>query len=550
MMILLVDDEPFAVDDLAMTIDWDRLGIEAVFKAYSGAEALDILGRRPIDIVVTDITMPGMSGLELAAAIRKRWKQTKVILLSGYAEFGYAQQALELGVSDYLTKPISDEDFMRKLEQVIGAIRREWQEIASYERAVSIFEEHLPLLRNNLLRDLIQGKKITRDRLASQLAKFQLPFEADCRIVLMTMRLEGFHSFSADDMFLFEYAIDNIARELYAGDFALWNCKDELGHLVYAVRPAGESDGDAEGASDGGNGGSGGGDADAYARITLLAEELQRNVEQYLRGRISVVISRSGVLPDDLPGLYQSSLGLLRRYIGSEHGFFMTMDRDDDPGDVAALSRLYEPPSFMQLFESGQWENALEKLESVFAELAARRIDTAEHLREIHSQILAACFYIAHKNGKMLADLAGGDLADREPAMDAAQLKAWAAELVTRIRSRLEAEMNDTRRQLVRQVHDYIDAHLDSVTLQTIAHHVSLHPVYLSKVYKQETGQSVSDTIYRRRMEQATHLLRNTKLKIYEITAMLGYSNAHYFIKLFKEYSGLTPQEYRDRAEG
>jgi len=539
MMILLVDDEPFAVDDLAMTIDWDRLGIEAVFKAYSGAEALDILGQRPIDIVVTDITMPGMSGLELAAAIRKRWKQTKVILLSGYAEFGYAQQALEIGVSDYLTKPISDEDFMRKLEHVIRTIRSEWQEIASYERAVSIFEEHLPLLRNNLLRDLIQGKKISRDRLASQLAKFQLPFEEGSQVVLLTMRLEGFHSFSAYDMFLFEYAIDNIARELYAEDFALWNCKDELGHLVYAVKPAG-------GAEGGGNGGDGG----AYARITLLAEELQRNVEHYLRGRISVVISRSGVLPDDLPALYQSSLGLLRRYIGSEHGFFMTMDRDDDPGDVAALTRLYEPPSFMQLFESGQWENALEKLDSVFAELASRRIDTAEHLREIHSQLLAACYFIAHKNGKMLADLAGDDLADRDPAMDAAQLKEWAAELVTRIRRRLEAEMNDTRRQLVRQVHDFIDAHLDSVTLQAIAQHVSLHPVYLSKVYKQETGQSVSDTIYRRRMEQATHLLRNTKLKIYEITAMLGYSNAHYFIKLFKEYSGLTPQEYRDRAEG
>jgi two-component system response regulator YesN len=533
MMILLVDDEPFVVDDLAMTINWNALGIEAVFKAYSGAEALGILGQRPIDIVVTDITMPGMSGLELASAIRKKWKQTKVILLSGYAEFDYARQALEIGVSEYLTKPISDEEFVRKLKHVIRTIRREWQEIASYERAVSIFEEHLPLLRNNLLRDLLQGKKLSRDRLASQLAKFQLPFEAGCRVVLLTMRLEGFHSFSPDDMFLFEYAIDNIARELYAGDFALWNCKDELGHLVYAVKPS-------DGAQN---------DADVYGRITLLAEELQRNVGHYLRGRISVVISRTGALPDDLPGLYQSSLGLLRRYIGSEHGFFMTMDRNDDSADVAALTRLHEPPSFMQLFESGQWDAAMEKLDAVFDELAARRIDTAEHLREIYSQLLAACYYIAHKHGKMLADLAGGEPADREPPLDAAQLKDWAAQLVTRIRNRLDADMNDTRRQLVRQVHEYIDAHLDSATLQSIAHHVSLHPVYLSKVYKQETGQSISDTIYRRRMEQATHLLRNTKLKIYEITAMLGYSNAHYFIKLFKEYSGLTPQEYRDRAE-
>lgn len=534
MQVLLVDDEPYVVDDLTLSIDWRLLGIEGVYKAYSGAEAMDILSRTPIDIVVTDITMPGMSGLELAGVIRRRWKQTKVLLLSGYAEFDYARQALEYGVSDYLTKPISDEMFVEKLSEVIGTIRREWLEIASYERAVSVFEEHLPLLRNNLLRDLIQGKRLSAERLESQLAKYQLPYEPGCRIVLMTLRLEGFHLFSADDMFLFEYAIDNIARELFGGEFELWNCRDELGHLVYAVKwgDGGQPD-----------------DDEMYGRITLLAEELQRNIENYLRGGVSIVISRGGILPDDLPALYQSTLSSLRRHIGSGQGYFMTLDQaPEEPADITALSLLYEPPSFVQLFESGQWDNAREKIDAVFAELSRMRIDTEEHLREFYSQLLNACYFIAHKNGRLLADIAGSELADRQPPATAQALKEWAELMLSRIQSRLEAEMNDSRRQLVRQVHEYIDAHLDSATLQSIADHVSLHPVYLSKVYKQETSQSIGDTIYRRRMERATHLLRNTKLKIYEITTMLGYSNAHYFIKLFKEYSGLTPQEYRDRT--
>ena len=228
MQILLVDDEPYAVDDLAISMEWETLGITEVYKAYSAFEALDRLKRTPIDIVLTDITMPGMSGIELAGAIRKNWKQTKVLLLSGYAEFESAKQALAYGVTDYLTKPIADDELARKLLDVMRAIREEWREIASYERAVSVFEEHLPLLRNNLLRDLTQGSRLSRDRIGAQLAKLQLPFAAGDDVVLMTIRLEGeFHQFGTDDMFLFEYAIDNIARELFGADHALWHCKDE-----------------------------------------------------------------------------------------------------------------------------------------------------------------------------------------------------------------------------------------------------------------------------------------------------------------------------------
>lgn len=535
MQILLVDDEPYAVDDLALSMDWERLGITEVYKAYSAYEALEQLKRTPIDIVLTDITMPGMSGIELAGVIRRSWKQTKVLLLSGYAEFDYAKQALAYGVTDYLTKPIGDDELVRKLESVIRTIREEWRDIASYERAVSVFEEHLPLLRNNLLRDLLQGRRMADDRLETQLVKFQLPFSLQDSVVLMTIRLEAdFHHFTTDDMFLFEYAIDNMAHELFGSDHALWSCKDEFGHLIYAVKAIGDSlDGES-----------------AYGRISLLAEDLQRNVEVYLRGGISVVLSREGRLPHQLPELYQAAISSLRRHIGSGQGYFLTLDGGEEPHAIAALAQLYDPPSFVQLFESGRWQAVRDKLADVFDEMAQKRIDTEEHLREIYGHLLTAGYYIVHKNGKLLIDVAGAELTDQLPFRSAAALQEWADALIGRIENEFETEMMDTRKNLVRMVHEYIDAYLDSATAQSIAQHVALHPVYLSKVYKQETSQSIGDTIYRKRMEKATHLLRNTKLKIYEITTMLGYSNAHYFIKLFKEYAGLTPQEYRDRAQG
>jgi two-component system, response regulator YesN len=548
MQILLVDDEPYAVDDLAITMPWESLGIETVYKAYSADEALDILRRTPINIMVTDITMPGMSGIELAGVVRRRWKQTKVLLLSGYAEFEYAQQALAHGVSDYLTKPISDEELTRKLQAVIDSIRLEWGMVASYERAVSTFEEHLPLLRNKLLHDLIQGSRSSPEQLAAKLSKLQLPFRDQDRVTLLTIRLEeSYHQFTTDDMFLFEYAIDNIARELLGSEFTLWNCKDDFDHLVYVIASnVGEPHKDANEAH-----GQGGSEADGilYERLALLAEDLQRNVEKYLKDGISIVMSREGCFPHDLPALYQSTITSLRKRIGSDRGYFMTLDKEPEPYDIPALVQLYEPPSFIHLFESGRWQAVRDKLSQVFEELQRKHGDTEEHLREIYCQISTACYYVVHKNGRLLADVAGSELANQLPIRSAAALREWTDAVTQRIQSHLDAEIKDTRKDLIRSVMDYIEAHLDTVTLQAIADHVSLHPVYLSKVYKLETAHSISETIYRKKMERASYMLRDKKLKIYEIAARLGYSNAQYFIKVFKDHSGFTPQEYRDRIE-
>src|SRR5690606_14808348 len=118
LQLLLVDDEPYVVEDLFVTIPWESLNIEHVHLAYSAMEALDILKQHPIDIVVTDINMPEISGLELIQTIRKDWSHIKCVLLTGYAEFDYAKQAISQNVSDYLLKPITDEDFIFTLQKI------------------------------------------------------------------------------------------------------------------------------------------------------------------------------------------------------------------------------------------------------------------------------------------------------------------------------------------------------------------------------------------------------------------------------------------------
>ncbi|MGF7035565.1 two-component system response regulator YesN [Paenibacillus mucilaginosus] len=531
--LLLVDDESYVVEDLAATIPWSELQIEEVFTASSGAEALQIMEHTAIDIVVTDISMPGMSGIELAETIRRQYKRTKCILLSGYAEFDYARKALSHEVSEYLLKPISDADFMATIRNVADQMRDEWKALASYDQAIRTFEEHLPLLKDKLLNELLQGRSTNSPSLAEQLDKYRIPFFQGDRISVMLIRLEEFFlKHDTDSLLLFEYAIDNIARETFSEQFQLWSCKDIHEMLVYVVTPK-RSPFDSTDTSD--------------HALESLASQLQRNVNIYLGGGISVVTGKWGTFPEGIQAIYQDSLAALRKRIGKDKGYFLSLSGDPEPLSVQTIRSLYEPPTLIHLYESGRWDAFEEKLYSIFREIRSEWNDSQEHLMETYTVLSSAFYYIAHKNGRLLSDMAGAPLPP-EHLRSIQLVEEWTFRMVSGIRKELEYEVKHSKSALVQTIHQFVEAHLSTVTLQTIAAHVSLHPAYLSKVYKTETGQSISELIYNAKMDKAAYLLKNFSDKIYEISSELGYSNAHYFIKVFKERYGVTPQEYRDQV--
>ncbi|TBL76534.1 response regulator [Paenibacillus thalictri] len=536
MQLLLVDDETSVVDTLADTIPWHQLGVTVVHKAYSGFEAIEILENAAVNIVITDIRMPGMSGLELIQTIRSKWKKTKCMLLSGYAEFSYAQKAIELNTLEYLIKPISDEELIEKLRKVITEVRREWEEVASYQKAMQAFRENLPLLREKMLLNVLSGKSRDWGRNFEHAGLLNINFKPELRFAVLLIRLEQrFNRFDDFDCSLMEYSVRNIAEELLSEHFSLWFCKDHYDYLVFLV-------GYNEQAIDG----------SAFAaeqkRLEKLSVQLQENVQFYLKGDISVVISRTGCFPEDAYLLYQDALLAIRNRIGNDSGMFLSLT--GEPDSIVALKKLYEPPLLIHLLEAGRWEASFEKLAAIFEELDHSWQESQEHLQEVFFALSATFVYIAHRNGKRLMDLIGlhyGKLEEKRPFRTHAQLREWALNVIDEIKKQADDEKRDMHDLVVDEVKAFILQHLsEDVSLQTIADHVHLHPVYVSKIFKLITGENVSEYLYQLRMEKAAHLLKHTNDKIYEITFQLGYNNPPYFIKVFKKHYGLTPQEYRD----
>lgn len=145
MQMMIVDDEAHWVDNLSMTKPWHTLGIEHVHKAYSAHEALQMIDTHPIDIVISDIQMPEMTGIELIERIRIRDKKIKCILLSGYSEFDYAKKAIQFEAVDYLLKPPTDDELMGAVQKAIDQLNNEWELVSSLTRTQFTLRENLPI---------------------------------------------------------------------------------------------------------------------------------------------------------------------------------------------------------------------------------------------------------------------------------------------------------------------------------------------------------------------------------------------------------------------
>ncbi|MCD9020857.1 response regulator transcription factor [Cohnella silvisoli] len=541
--LMIVDDEPSVREGIALTVPWGQLDVEVVYQAASGYEALELMKQHSIDIVITDIRMPGMSGLELIHAILNTWTGTRCIILSGHAEFQYAQEAIRSQTMDYLVKPIRTEELIETVRGVQQKLRQEWEQVSSVQQTMSKLYQHRPFMRSKLLSDILNGHYISRAFLEEQMAFLEIPFAEGDEIAMMIIRLEEeFVNYDENSLHLLEYAVCNITEEIFGKHFKLWYYKDAHDFLVFSIKfdAADKSDLLMEDRL---------ADKGKQQLIERLAAQLQKNVQTYLRGRISLMISQWGCFPRDVRELYETSISTMRTRIGSDQGYFFTMMDEPKKLKVNSLDELYRTPTLLHLLEAGKWIDAENKLLRISGEINERFSDSREHLMEAFYVIYATFSNMAHQNGQQLAQLIPNEyrmVGKAEDLRSGNQLTLWSLRVLSRLKEDMAIHTKSARTTILDQVREYVERHLaEDVSLIAIADHVHLHPVYLSKVFKSETGETLTDYLHQLKMSKAAHLLKQSDLKIYEIAAQVGYEST-YFMKVFKRHFSVTPQEYRE----
>ncbi|UKS28350.1 response regulator [Paenibacillus sp. HWE-109] len=532
--IMIVDDE-FEIREGLNSYYWERFQFQVIGCAANGKQALDLLQRNDVDVVLTDIKMPVMDGIELSREINIHYPHVKIVILSGYKEFTYARDALQAGVSEYLLKPVDlkhlNESIM-KLKLQLDADRQSSQKLQSYENQLA---GSLPAARDHFFQSLIEDALPEYHEAKEKMSLLEIEMNATyyccAALKLETQANPDSHLPNAN---LMTKAHTILERHLDAGQCQSYTLRKKAGELAVFLNLNATS-------------------VPPRRSLSLILEQILSSIEQETGSRS--IIGLGEVYPSILsfPDSYKQARSIMERNIFWERGGLFLWDQaDGHPVERKTYPYLYETKLLDAVLEGNQ-DNSLLQFQQFWNScgLESERAELPIVLR-----YLLPLFTMLERrldlHGASFESMASlhmpfTEFIERFPTLS--QLKMALDRLLSDISLQIK-QINDdvqtTSHSAVQQVKKYIDEHYsEKITLNQMAELVYLNPSYFSIQFKKETGINFIDYLKNCRMEKAKELLRRIDLKVYEIGELVGYQDRKYFATTFKSHTKLTPLEYR-----
>ncbi|QTH41601.1 response regulator [Cohnella sp. LGH] len=534
--VFIVDDEKWVRQSIKHSIAWEEHGFEIASEEDDGLDALGkIMELRP-QIVIADIRMPGLDGIELFKMVRMKLPHTLFIFISGYSHFNYVQDALNLGAFNYILKPI---DAGKLLEVLLNAKSRTIQ-LEQNVRDQAMARHSLGMLKNQFLNALLDGTKFAEAALAAKLKQFGLAFPFG-GFVALRIAIDNYRSIrqhlNFNDIELMSFSLRNIAAEVIA-KYGLIGAMAELpsGELAVVLNVQQEAWEETE----------------PYVR--QVAEEIAASVKQYQY--FTVTIGMSGLV-DELGRLSESNAEAGRSL---DYRVELGNDRVIAPSDCKEredrfdLLPVEEETELLKLLDGLNRPAFNERIDKLFGSLNGSRIRQPLQLGFLFRHICGLIFMMAARKGHSTSHLQEEQRAVHDRAEGMTQADEF-RELLKSVADRYLLVADDAGDQgekssAVRKMREYVYAHYgEKVDLQVLAGHLYMHPVYLSKIFKQETGGNFTDFLLGYRMSMAKELMRHKAYELSDIARMVGFDDYSYFNKQFRKTQGLSPQEFRKTVE-
>jgi len=533
--LLIVEDEQFMRENLLALVNWAAIGIEVSGTAANGLEAIGKLEKEPADMVLTDIRMPRMDGLQLIREIRKRGWRVECVLLSGYGDFGYAQQAMKLGVTDYLVKPCPPEDIQKLFLTLASKIRENRQrtkQIIGLEQQLHASKPHA---KNELLRQWLRHPVTVTERRLESLEQFQMSIAYDDPIVFVfrfTNETMDKSEYRASDFHLIAFAAANIIKE---------TMEHSLLQAVEVVRDQDHLTAVANGTFEW-----------MHAKIADGLARVQQNIRQYLRLSISVGVSDSKKNVDFLHEAYQEALQGLeyRFFLRSDVVYFHEIRKQKDllAPEANPIDLLRIEQSAVEHVKSGLYAELLNDTERWLGSFRHEHPQSRDHINArtiaFLSNIAQAALYSSASTASPMHDLTPVT----EQVLRAETSDELAGVVFRTIREIVErVHPQRTPKRKVQQALDYIAEHYASsgLSLAGVAKALFVSSTYLSSLFKQELGVNFLDYVHQYRIERAKALLQSSDLKIQSVAREVGYFDEAHFTKTFKKWTGILPSQYK-----
>jgi two-component system response regulator YesN len=517
--VVIVDDDPNVLRGMKKIIPWAELDLEFAGEEQDGQKGLELIRATCPDIVITDIYMPVLNGLDMIEKLRDEGFQGKIVILSGYSDFEYARQAVRLDVDDYLSKPTSIEMLHKVMEKII---RRLEEELIKKEKMDEVYKKLLsyePFVTKEWMKSIVDGtykENAYHDRLLGMQPNYWLNGK-HLTVGIEIIRDQRSDHISISDWNLLRFSVGNVANEVLQKEWPnsqiielqarhmaiILHCDREVQHERNEIR------------------------------INLLCQEIRECVEKYVKVKILIGI---GHVKDSWQQISESKT----------EAFISIQVQSTEVNPDLSETHLEFYHNFALAIRNSKASCAKELVTDYIVYLQEINFASEALLQQYTKEIWTILAYTLFDAGIVLNDIYSNHTLqnDLDKMVSFIQFEQWLINIIDVILESRKYKDNLKHQKAMETIIAYIHEHYtEDISLEELSDIVSISKNYLCYIFKKVTGETFNQYLTRVRIEKAKEMILDGKWLVYEIAEKVGYKNIPYFSTLFKKITGHTPTD-------
>uniref|UniRef100_UPI0040567170 response regulator transcription factor n=1 Tax=Agathobacter sp. TaxID=2021311 RepID=UPI0040567170 len=517
--LVIADDEKIIQEGLAKLIKWEELGFEIVGIFDDGADVIEYLNNMPVDVILTDIMMNYMTGIDVARFVKEEQISSKVVFISAHKEFELAFQGIKYGVNDYVLKPTKPAELKAVFLKIKEELDKRTQDLEWQKVVEERWKEFYPSLQEKFIGNLIMGA-LDKKLLEQQWRLLYPQIDPNqCPCVLADLKIEDYETFINSEWHYglgqFDDALSNFMRVYEAiGAF----------HIVYKNK-----------------------DRMKLFGVMKKSEESSVEIARLCNSQLKLFVSQ-------LSDVFKFHIRIEREKVFSS--IFQIIDKREDiigmdvHGNHVEIYFYEQKKMIMTNLMMGNVKMAQKMVQGIIKSMSEEDFRYRRHLLV---DIFSSISEFLWENNRQLYTIVQPFIVCNNMANMTSwkEMEAYCDYVFESMKTKEVISDYFDQGSLVNQIKKYVQEHIyEDVSLESVANEVFLSAPYLSSLFKKQTGENFLQFVTRKKMEKAVELLRESQYKVYQVGEALGYKTTRHFSRLFYSFMGYYPNQYRKEVLG
>lgn len=529
--ILIVDDEIVIRKGIITSIDWESMGMSIAGEASNGREGYEKAIALKPDIVITDVRMPVMDGLELTKLLKENMPDVRVVIISGYDEFKYAREALRMGVNEYLLKPIGADELIKIMLKQYDEIIRKNDQVSQDSRIKSIFRENLSFMQARFIGSVLKGESKNPSDITEKARELNVDLSGrEYQVIIID--IDDFllitENKTESEKDFIKTNVRNMSEEILNPSVKSVVCLSEADSLFSVINVK---------------------DSNRYDLFNLY-KEIRYTVNKKYGITLTICVSNIYKSISDLPKAYDEAVFILKNKAFAGKDKIITTKDVEKLGSVSQVmypsSEEKEVIGYLKTMDTEKLSTVLERMYSSFINSKA----DYEEVKNICLRMITIAESQLDELGvdyRKYTDRQFGTYSEIEKYETLEDIKLWMKNIFRGYIEAMQKGKNEKFKGIVKVAMKYMNDHYsENIGVEDIAAITYVSPNYFSRVFKKETGKSFTEWLNNVRLDKAKIILKDLRFRVYEVAEQVGYNDYKIFTHNFKKYVGCTPKEYRE----